>query len=187
MEKQYYLKTINKLRDDYKLPIQIIDTFQPDTGTLEIYLKQLDKADLRDFKRDLEASFGLKVTLQTLGAREITALIGGVGRCEKPLCCHTWLTRPLNVNTEAAMAEGLSGIPKDYTGVCGKLLCCLLYENDDFKLECANGERIRKKLKTESVEVRNKVAEARKRELTKHEGNTKISKKPRRVVRRFVR
>jgi len=187
VEKKYYLKTINKLRDDYKLPIQVIDTFQPDSGSIEIYLKQFDKVDLRGFKRDVEASLGLSVTLQTLGPREITALLGGIGRCEQPLCCHRWLEKPLNVNTEATMAEGLNGIPKDYTGICGKLLCCLLYENDDFKLECAYGEGIRKKLKTESLEVQKKVEEARRQELTKHEENTKIEKKPRRVVRRFVR
>jgi len=183
MEKLHYLKAANKLKDQYKLPIQIIDILENQDDEMLVYLKQFEKFDTRQFKADLEATLGSRVTLQMLGSREIAQVLGGLGRCQQELCCHRWLDAPLNINPQTMGNQNLKGIPSDYMGICGKLLCCLLYEEEAFKLECAVGSGMLRRLKKEPEEVQKKVAECRKEALN----DVKEAKKPKKLIRRILK
>lgn len=158
-----------------------------------VYLKQIGKQtrrseggpDLRGFKDDLEATLGRHLTLQTIGSREIASLLGGIGRCDQELCCHRWLCSPQNPSPQTLVEQEISGIPSEYLGMCGKLLCCLLYEAETFKLDCAYGTKIREQLTRESAEVQKKVTEAREQaEVTKPKVE---EKKQKRLVHRVLK
>ncbi|MCX6783493.1 MAG: hypothetical protein NT141_00250 [candidate division WWE3 bacterium] len=187
----HYLKAANKLKDERHLEIQVVSIIEEAGGDLIVYLKQVKenkndtKSGLKSFKDDLEATLGRHLTLQIIGSREVAALLGGVGRCDRELCCHQWLPSPQNPSAQTLVEQNIDGIPSAYLGMCGKLLCCLIYETDNFKLDCAYGTKIREQLTHESVEVQRKVEEARgQAEVTK----PKIEeKKQKRVVHRVLK
>ena len=186
MEKAHYLKTANKIKTEGKLNLAIVDILENETGDLTVCVKKGEKQDYRQFKDDLGAALGLKVEVQTVAGRELMSIIGGIGRCDQELCCHRWLTAPQNVSTQTMVNQDLSGIPGDYLGMCGKLLCCLLYEEETFKLECAFGESLRARLKKESVEIQGKVAKVKEGAVTKNNTVNK-EEKHRKVIRRFIK
>jgi len=186
MDKTYYLKTATQLKDSYHIPVQIIDLAETSPGELTVYIKKGEKTDLRQFKDDLSAALGLRVEVLVLGSREVASLIGGIGRCDQELCCHRFLNTPLNITTQTIANQDLRGIPSDYLGMCGKLLCCLLYESENFKLECAFGESLRSKLKKESDEIQRKVAEV-KTQMTPRTAEVKKEEHHRKVIRRFIK
>ena len=184
MSNPHFLKTANKIKADNGLTFQIVDLLETSDGGLCVYTKKgAAKQDFRQFKDDLGAALGLRVEVVPLGSRELMAVLGGIGRCDQELCCHRWLPAPQNVGTQTLVEQDLSGIPGDYLGLCGKLLCCLLYEGENFKLECANGEGLRARLRKESAAVQVKVEEVKKQTVAA----PPPEEKRRRVVRRFIR
>jgi hypothetical protein len=81
----------------------------------------------------LNSKFKTKVELRQLGPRDETKLIGGYGRCGQPLCCMDLLTEFNPVSIRMAKEQDLPLNPMKISGVCGRLLCCLAYESDQYK------------------------------------------------------
>lgn len=181
MTNPHYLKTATQLKEGSGLSFQIVDIVEVGDSEICVYTKKGERQDLRRFEQDLGAALGLKVTVKALGGRELMAVIGGIGRCDQELCCHRWLPAPQNPTNQALDNQKLDGIPKDYLGVCGKLLCCLLYEEENFKLDCGWGDSLRVRLRKEPAAVQKKVEEIREQVTPKKE------EKYKKVVRRFVK
>jgi cell fate regulator YaaT (PSP1 superfamily) len=70
--------------------------------------------------------------MKQIGARDEAKLIGGYGRCGRELCCSTWLTEFHPVSIKMAKQQDLPLAPSEISGLCGRLLCCLAYENDQY-------------------------------------------------------
>ena len=98
-----------------------------------VYFRAETRVDFRLLLRELSASMGIKVELRQVGARDETRLLGGLGPCGRPLCCATHLCTLGSVSMKMAKAQGLPLNPAKLSGICGRLLCCLAYEADQYR------------------------------------------------------
>lgn len=80
--------------------------------------------------RVLADAFKVRIEMRQIGARQESARLGGIGSCGREVCCATWLTNFTSVTTNNARTQQLSLNPSKLAGQCGKLKCCLNYEND---------------------------------------------------------
>ncbi len=90
------------------------------------------RVDFRELVRALARSFKTRIEMKQIGARDEAKLIGGYGRCGRELCCSTWLTEFHPVSIRMAKQQDLPLAPSEISGLCGRLLCCLAYENDQY-------------------------------------------------------
>ena len=80
----------------------------------------------------------MRIELRQIGVRDEAKMMGGIGSCGKALCCHAWLSDFEPVSIKMAKVQGLSLNPAKISGICGRLMCCLKYENDIY-LELRKG------------------------------------------------
>ncbi|MCA9737725.1 MAG: stage 0 sporulation protein, partial [Gemmatimonadetes bacterium] len=90
------------------------------------------RVDFRELVRDLARTFRTRIELKQIGVRDEAALLGGVGRCGRELCCSTWLTELKPVSLQLAKDQRLSLNPAQISGCCGRLMCCLMYEHETY-------------------------------------------------------
>jgi cell fate regulator YaaT (PSP1 superfamily) len=90
------------------------------------------RVDFRELVRVLARSFKTRIEMKQIGARDEAKLIGGYGRCGRELCCTTWLTEFHPVSIRMAKQQDLPLAPSEISGLCGRLLCCLAYENGQY-------------------------------------------------------
>lgn len=115
----------------HKLDMKLVDvehTF--DNSKVIFYFTSDGRVDFRDLVKDLAGVFKMRIELRQIGVRDEAKLIGGIGTCGKALCCHTWLPDFEPVSIKMAKVQGLSLNPTKISGICGRLMCCLKYEND---------------------------------------------------------
>jgi cell fate regulator YaaT (PSP1 superfamily) len=128
------LRTFAAKVRDHKLPMKPISAeYAFDGSRLTIYFSANGRVDFRELVRDLARHFGCRIELRQVGARDEARLLGGLGRCGRPLCCSTWLPQFADVSMTMAKTQDLSFNPDKVSGVCGKLLCCLSYENEQYQ------------------------------------------------------
>ena len=117
--------------DFHKLPMKLVEAeYTYDGSRLTFYFTAEERVDFRALVRDLAAQFRTRIELRQIGARDQAKLLGGVGPCGKTLCCSSWLTEFGVVSIKMAKEQGLPLNPAKISGVCGRLMCCLAYEND---------------------------------------------------------
>jgi cell fate regulator YaaT (PSP1 superfamily) len=104
--------------------------WQFDRNKLIVYFTAERRVDFRELVRDLARSFRTRIELKQIGVRDEAALLGGVGRCGRELCCSTWLPELKPVSLQLAKDQRLSLNPAQISGCCGRLMCCLMYEHD---------------------------------------------------------
>lgn len=96
-----------------------------------------EKADLKSLKYDIQKAFSIdNVEIKQLGPRDVAKIIGGMGACGVPCrCCTSYLTEFSSISIKMAKEQGISLTPSEITGMCGRLRCCLEYENE-YYVEC---------------------------------------------------
>ena len=114
---------------DMKL-IQVEYTF--DNSKILFYFTADGRIDFRELVKDLAGIFKTRIELRQIGVRDETKLLGGMGICGRPLCCHSWLTDFQPVSIKMAKDQNLSLNPAKISGVCGRLMCCLKNESDTY-------------------------------------------------------
>ncbi|MEA2600893.1 MAG: hypothetical protein QOF89_1885 [Acidobacteriota bacterium] len=97
------------------------------------YFTSEGRVDFRQLVRDLSTRFSVRVKMVQVGARDEAGLIGGIGICGRTLCCSTWLKDFRPISIQMAKRQNLSLNPSKISGQCGRLLCCLAYEDDQYK------------------------------------------------------
>jgi cell fate regulator YaaT (PSP1 superfamily) len=97
------------------------------------YFTAEGRVDFRQLVRDLAGRFGVRVKMVQVGARDESKLLGGIGVCGLTLCCSTWLTEFQPISIQMAKRQDLSLNPSKISGQCGRLLCCLAYEDDQYE------------------------------------------------------
>lgn len=106
------------------------------SGRHAVFYFTADKrVDFRQLVRDLSRRFKARVRMVHLGARDEAKLLGGVGICGKTLCCSSWMGDFQSISIQMAKRQGLSLNPTKISGQCGRLLCCLKYEDDQYKTQ----------------------------------------------------
>ncbi len=92
------------------------------------------RIDFRELVKDLAAVFRTRIELQQIGVRDEAKLLGGIGPCGRPLCCASFLGDFVPVSIKMAKNQNLSLNPTKISGLCGRLMCCLQYENEEYEL-----------------------------------------------------
>lgn len=121
---------INKHNLDMKL-IDVEYTF--DNNKIIFYFTSEGRVDFRELVKDLAGVFKMRIELRQIGVRDEAKMIGGIGNCGRELCCHQWLSEFQPVSIKMAKTQNLSLNPTKISGVCGRLMCCLKYENDVYE------------------------------------------------------
>lgn len=117
----------------HDLMMKVSETeWQWDQNKLIIYFTAERRVDFRQLVRDLARSFRTRIELKQIGVRDEAALLGGVGRCGRQLCCSTWLREIKPISLQLAKDQNLSLNPSQISGTCGRLMCCLTYEHDAY-------------------------------------------------------
>ncbi len=118
----------------HKLEMKLLGCeYTLDRTKLIIYFNAEGRVDFRDLVKDLANEFKVRIELRQVGTRDGAKFLGGIGPCGYLLCCTTFLGDFDTVSIKMAKNQNLSLNPVNISGLCGKLLCCIRYENDTYK------------------------------------------------------
>ena len=115
------------------LEMKLIDVeYTFDNSKVIFYFTADGRVDFRELVKDLASAFRMRIELRQIGVRDETKMMGGIGPCGRELCCHSWLDDFETVSIKMAKVQNLSLNPAKISGICGRLMCCLQYENDTY-------------------------------------------------------
>lgn len=118
----------------HNLEMKLIDAeYTFDNNKVLFYFTADGRIDFRDLVKDLAAVFKTRIELRQIGVRDETKIIGGIGICGRPLCCHSYLSEFVPVSIKMAKEQNLSLNPTKISGVCGRLMCCLKNEEETYE------------------------------------------------------
>ncbi len=121
---------------EHKLPMKLVDVeYTFDRSKIIFYFTAEGRVDFRDLVKDLASVFRTRIELRQIGVRDEAKMIGGLGSCGRELCCSTFLGDFETVSIKMAKEQNLSLNPNKISGICGRLMCCLKYENETYELE----------------------------------------------------
>ena len=138
-----WIKVVNKENDtmmrsrytawDLNLNMKVNDVeFQGDGSKAVFYYSADERVDFRELIKRLAEMFKIRIEMCQIGVRQEAARLGGLGSCGRELCCASWLNNFQSVSTNAARTQQLALNPQKLAGQCGKLKCCLNYENEAY-------------------------------------------------------
>lgn len=132
-EKEAYKICLEKIRK-HNLEMKLIDAeYTFDNNKVLFYFTADGRIDFRELVKDLAAVFKTRIELRQIGVRDETKIVGGIGICGRPLCCHTHLSEFAPVSIKMAKEQNLSLNPTKISGVCGRLMCCLNNEEETYE------------------------------------------------------
>jgi cell fate regulator YaaT (PSP1 superfamily) len=113
----------------HKLDMKLVDVeFTFDGSKVLFYFTADGRIDFRELVKDLAGIFRTRIELRQIGVRDESKMVGGLGMCGRPFCCSTFLGDFQPVSIKMAKEQGLSLNPVKISGACGRLMCCLKYE-----------------------------------------------------------
>ncbi|MFC1961706.1 stage 0 sporulation family protein [Chloroflexota bacterium] len=122
-----------KLVNELKLPMKLLSAeYNLEGNRVTILFGAESRVDFRELVRRLTGLLRVKVELRQVGARDEAKLVGGFGRCGRPLCCADFLCEFAPVSIKMAKEQNLPLNPMKISGLCGRLMCCLAYENQAY-------------------------------------------------------
>ena len=107
--------------------------YSPDGKKVVFFFTADGRVDFRELVKDLAAVFRIRIELRQIGARDQARMVGGLGMCGRELCCCSFLDGFVPVSIKMAKEQGLSMNPSKISGACGRLMCCLKYEQDAYE------------------------------------------------------
>lgn len=123
-----------ELVERLNLPMKPISAqYNLDGSHLTIFFSAEKRVDFRELVRELSRSLKTRVELRQVGARDEAKLTGGLGKCGFPLCCTTFLSEFAPVSIKMAKEQEIALNPMKTSGICGRLLCCLGYEYEEYR------------------------------------------------------
>ncbi|MEW6777648.1 MAG: regulatory iron-sulfur-containing complex subunit RicT, partial [Bdellovibrionota bacterium] len=125
-----------KVIQEKNLPFKLIAMEWAEDGSKAIaYFCSEDRVDFRDFVWDLSAKLHTRIEMRQVGIRDQSGMVGGVGDCGRELCCSSWLKGFSPISIKMAKNQGLALDNEKLTGQCGRLKCCLAYEDETYAVE----------------------------------------------------
>ena len=116
------------------LEMNLVDVeYTFDRSKLLFYFTADGRVDFRELVKDLASAFRTRIELRQIGVRDESRMVGGFGICGRPFCCNTFLNDFQPVSIKMAKEQGLSLNPTKISGTCGRLMCCLKYEQDTYE------------------------------------------------------
>src|SRR4030067_1037294 len=115
--------------EDRGLPMKLIDVeYSFNETRISFYFSADTRIDFRELVKDLAYKFNARIELRQVGIRDEARMISGFGTCGRPLCCATFLKEFATVSIKMAREQGIVIIPARISGMCGRLMCCIAYE-----------------------------------------------------------
>ena len=147
-KKERAIKLCQEKVNKHKLEMKLIDVeYTFDNSKIIFYFTADGRVDFRELVKDLASVFKMRIELRQIGVRDEAKMVGGIGTCGRSLCCHSWLSEFEPVSIKMAKVQNLSLNPTKISGICGRLMCCLKYENDVYselkKGMPDNGEKVK--------------------------------------------
>lgn len=132
-EKDAFKICLEKIKK-HNLEMKLIDAeYTFDNNKVLFYFTADGRIDFRELVKDLASVFKTRIELRQIGVRDETKILGGIGICGRPLCCHTYLSEFAPVSIKMAKEQNLSLNPTKISGVCGRLMCCLNNEENIYE------------------------------------------------------
>ena len=132
-DEQEALKVAKKQVEQLHLPMRMIDAnFLFDRKQLLFHFVADDRVDFRELLKELASVFKCRIELRQIGPRDKSKIVGGLGSCGLPLCCSSFLGEFDGVSINMAKNQMLAINIDKISGACGRLLCCLKYEDDTY-------------------------------------------------------
>lgn len=132
-EKEAFKICLEKIKK-HGLEMKLIDAeYTFDNNKVLFYFTADGRIDFRELVKDLASVFKTRIELRQIGVRDETKIVGGIGICGRPLCCHTHLSDFIPVSIKMAKEQNLSLNPTKISGVCGRLMCCLKHEEETYE------------------------------------------------------
>ena len=132
---------------EHKLDMKLVSVeYTFDNSKILFYFTANGRVDFRSLVKDLAGVFKTRIELRQIGVRDEAKMLGGLGICGRPICCGAFLGDFQPVSIKMAKEQNLSLNPTKISGVCGRLMCCLKYEQDQY-------EQTRKKMPKVGKEV----------------------------------
>ena len=132
-EKEAFRVCLEKIRK-HELEMKLIDAeYTFDNNKVLFYFTADGRIDFRELVKDLAGVFKTRIELRQIGVRDETKIVGGIGICGRPLCCHSYLSDFVPVSIKMAKEQNLSLNPTKISGVCGRLMCCLKNEEETYE------------------------------------------------------
>ena len=126
--------------EEHNLVMKLIDVeYTFDNNKVIFYFTADGRVDFRELVKDLATIFKTRIELRQIGVRDEAKMLGGLGPCGRPMCCSSFLGDFTSVSIKMAKEQNLSLNPTKISGICGRLMCCLNYEQSTY-------EDIRKRL-----------------------------------------
>ena len=118
----------------HKLDMKLVDVeYSFDNSRILFYFTADGRVDFRELVKDLAGVFRTRIELRQIGVRDEAKMLGGLGICGQPFCCSRFLDDFQPVSIKMAKEQGLSLNPTKISGSCGRLMCCLKYEQDAYE------------------------------------------------------
>ena len=132
-EKEAFQICLQKIKK-HELQMKLIDAeYTFDNNKVLFYFTADGRIDFRELVKDLASVFKTRIELRQIGVRDETKIMGGIGICGRPLCCHSYLSEFIPVSIKMAKEQNLSLNPTKISGVCGRLMCCLKNEEETYE------------------------------------------------------
>lgn len=130
-------KKCKEFVNEHKLDMKLLKAeYTLDRSKLTFFFTADGRIDFRALVRDLARVFRTRIEMRQVGVRDATKMIGGFGLCGKEFCCSTFLRKFDNISIKMAKDQNLILNPTKISGVCGRLMCCLMYEKDVYEDGC---------------------------------------------------
>lgn len=127
-------KTCEQKIAKHKLDMKLIEAeYTFDGSKITFYFSADGRIDFRELVKDLASTFHTRIELRQIGVRDEAKLLGGLGICGQPFCCARFLDEFQPVSIKMAKEQGLSLNPTKISGTCGRLMCCLKYEQEAYE------------------------------------------------------
>ncbi len=140
-----------KLVEEYSLDMKLVEVEYSFDGTKVTFFFTSDgRVDFRELVKDLAGRFHTRIELRQIGVRDEAKMLGGIGICGQPYCCKQFLSDFQPVSIKMAKEQGLSLNPTKISGSCGRLMCCLKYEQDAYEYLNSFTPQIGATVKTEN-------------------------------------
>lgn len=156
----------------HNLIMKLIDVeYTFDNNKIIFYFTAEGRVDFRELVKDLASVFRTRIELRQIGVRDEAKMIGGLGPCGRPMCCSVHLGDFAPVSIKMAKEQNLSLNPTKISGICGRLMCCLNYEQNTYEdirkrlpkvasivqTEYGKGEVVSNSVVNESVKIKVKI------------------------------
>ena len=135
--KPQLFEEVKEILCNYKeLEMKLLEvTYTLDRSKLIIYFTSEGRVDFRELVKDIAYKYHTRIELRQVGPRDASRIISGIGECGRIVCCSEWLGDIQNVTIKMAKNQNLSLNPTTISGLCGKLLCCIAYEDELYQVE----------------------------------------------------